>query len=262
MPNQVIAKRIKQKSGDYLIKQFKSKFEVDSANTHLLLKVSDGVAVIDGFRVERGPSSIRVQKSLSTFSETGQAVPASFGNFVKVNSSQGNTKGLPDISTFELLDIQDSANFAGGSSGKLGTTRVRAVSEDGANFKYHIFDTVMNSGKNFRDAKSIGSDSNNHFNIILDNNQAVIQEPEKNNLLFAKNSLNCFLILSLSMVLNSSSKVAKVKLDAKTGSIDILLLPKVKSIISTSGQQPNPLLIFSPHFLLFELDVVFLNQII
>ena len=184
VPNQVIAKRIKENSGDYLIKQFKSKFEVDSANTHLLLKVSDGVAVIDGFRVERGPSSIRVQKSLSTFSETGQAVPASFGNFVKVNSSQGNTKGLPDISTFESLDIQDSANFAGGSSGKLGTTRVRAVSEDGANFKYHIFDTVMNSGKNFRDAKSIGSDSNNHFNIILDNNQAVIQEPEKNNLLF------------------------------------------------------------------------------
>ena len=62
VPNQVIAKRIKENSGDYLIKQFKSKFEVDSANTHLLLKVSDGVAVIDGFRVERGPSSIRVQK--------------------------------------------------------------------------------------------------------------------------------------------------------------------------------------------------------
>lgn len=183
-PNQVVAKRIKENSGDYLIKQFKSKFEVDSANTHLLLKVSDGIAVIDGFRVERGPSSIRVKKSLSTFSETGQKVAASFGNFVKVNSSQGNTNGLPDISTFEQLDIQDSADFAGGASGKLGTTRVRAVSEDGANYRYHIFDTVMNSGKNFRNAKSIGSDSNNWFNITLDNNQAVIQEPEKNNLLF------------------------------------------------------------------------------
>ena len=183
-PKQVVAQRIKENSGDYLIKQFKAKFETDSANTHLLLKVSDGVAVVDGFRVERGPSSIRVQKSLDTFSETNQAVPADFGNFVKVSAGDSNTAGLPDISTFESLDIQDSAKFAGGASGKLGTTRVRAVSEDGANFKYHIFDTVMNSGKNFRDAKSIGSDSNNYFNITLDNNQAVIFEPEKNDLLF------------------------------------------------------------------------------
>ncbi len=183
-PKQVVAQRIKENSGDYLIKQFKAKFETDSANTHLLLKVSDGVAVVDGFRVERGPSSIRVQKSLDTFSETNQAVPADFGNFVKVNSSQGNTNGLPDISTFELLDIQDSADFAGGASGKLGTVRVRAVSEDGANYKYHIFDTIMNTDKNFRDAKSIGSDSNNWFNIVRENNQAVIFEQDKNDLLF------------------------------------------------------------------------------
>ncbi len=219
IPSQVVAKRIKENSGDYLIKQFKSKFEVDSANTHLLLKVSDGVAVIDGHRVERGPSSIRVQKSLSTFSETGQKVPAAFGNFVKVSAGDSNTAGLPDISTFESLDIQDSAKFAGGASGKLGTTRVRAVSEDGADFKYHIFDTVMNSGKNFRDAKSIGSDSNNYFNITLDNNQAVIFETEKNDLLFELPNTTPSILSSV--IMEEQRRVART-VSAKNGTMPTL----------------------------------------
>lgn len=184
VPSQVMAQRIRENSGDYAIKQFKAKFEDDSANTHLLLKISDGVAVVDGYRVTRGPSSIRVEKALDQYTRTGQTVAASFGNFVKVSPGDSNTAGIPNLSTLEQLDIQDSAAFHGGSNAKIGTARVRAISEDGNDYRYHLFDIQMNSGKSFLNAKSIGSDSNNYFNIVQENNQANLFETEKNNLLF------------------------------------------------------------------------------
>jgi len=184
IPNQVVAQRIKENSGDYLIKQFKAKFEEDSANTHLLLKMSDGVAIIEGNRVSRGAENIRVAKSTTTYEEQNQVLAIPIGNYVKVSSAEGNTNGLPNIGTFEQLDIQDSAAYAGGASGKLGTARVRSISEDGSNYKYHLFDIKVNANSSFRNAKSIGSDSNNWFNIIQENNQANLYETDKNNLLF------------------------------------------------------------------------------
>jgi len=184
VPNRVTAQRIKENSGDYIIKPFEVKFEEDSQDTHLLLKISDGIAVVDGFRVSRNPSEVRVPKSRSTSVSTGVSVVANFGNFVNVSGENGNTNGLPNLSTLERLSIQGSANFAGGSSGFLGYARVRGITEDGSNYRYHLFDIDMNSGKSFRNAKSIGTDSDNWFNIILDNNEAVIQEPEKNTALF------------------------------------------------------------------------------
>ena len=184
IPNQVTAERIRENSGDYLVKPFRIKFEDDSQDTHLLLKVSDGIAVVDGYRVSKNPSQIRLSKSKGTTGSINTSIAAAFGNFVKVSSLPGNTNGLPNLSTFESLDIQNDSNFGGGSSGKLGTARVRAISEDGANYRYHLFDINMSTGKSFRDAKSIGSDSNNWFNIIQENSQAVLNEPGKNTALF------------------------------------------------------------------------------
>lgn len=184
VPTQVTAERIKENSGDYLVKPFRIKFEDDSADTHLLLKISDGIAVVDGYRVSRNPSQIRLAKSTTSTTNTNSIVVASFGNYVKVSGVAGNTNGLPNLGTLEELDIQDSADFYGGSTAKLGTARVRGISEDGSDYRYHLFDISMNTGKSFRDAKSIGSDSDNWFNIIQENSQAVLYEPEKNTALF------------------------------------------------------------------------------
>ena len=81
---------------DYLIKPFEVKFEPDSQDSHLLLKISDGIAVVDGYRVSKNPSEIRVQKSRTTSISTGTNVVANFGNYVNVSSTQGNTNGLPN----------------------------------------------------------------------------------------------------------------------------------------------------------------------
>jgi hypothetical protein len=184
VPNQVTAERIKENSGDYIVKPFKIKFDTDSADTHLLLKISDGIAVVDGYRVARNPSQIRIPKSRTSSSSPNSITVASFGNYVKVSSVAGNTNGLPNLGTLEELDIQDSADFHGGSTAKLGTVKVRGISEDGSDYRYHLFDINMSTGKSFRNAKSIGSDSDNWFNIIQENSEAVLYEPEKNTALF------------------------------------------------------------------------------
>ena len=181
VPNDVIAQRIFENSGNYVVKPFTVKFDTDSSQDHLQLNVSNGIAVVEGYRAERYfPTNIRIDKALTTLSRNNEVVSADFGNFVKVSPS--GTKGLPNINTFEKLNLRNDSSYAGST---IGTARVRAVSEDGANYRYHLFDIQMNSGKAFRNVKSIGNNDSDYFNPILENNKAVLKEPSKNNLLFS-----------------------------------------------------------------------------
>jgi len=177
VPSKVTAQRIHENSGDYVVNPFTAQFTLDSASTHLLLDVSDGIAVINGNRVSRNPSQIRVAKSQSTFTVNNETTVFSLGNYVKVSGSNGNTAGLPNISNFESLSIQSAADFGGS---KIGTARVRAITEDGANFRFYLFDVVMNAGQAFSSAKSIGTSANNYFDIILEGTPAVAELHETN----------------------------------------------------------------------------------
>jgi len=197
-PRRLIAQRIKENSGDYMVKPFKVSFEDDSAATHVILRVSDGVVVVDGYRAARQtPTKIRLSKSTTTQTANNDVVASDFGNYVDVNptvagqvtkvanalgdSSLTNAKGLPNINTFEKLDLMDSVCYRGSA---LGSARVRAITENGANLKYHLFDIQMNAGQAFRNVKSIGVDSNTYFNPILELDKAVLKEPSNNKLLF------------------------------------------------------------------------------
>lgn len=185
IPNDLISKRIKENSGDYFVKPFTIKFELDSASSDkLALKVSDGIAVVDGYRAAKYvPTNIRVDRASETTKVNNDVVASNFGNFVLVAPAAGaNTKGLPNINIFELMNLKSAVN-GGGST--IGTARVRAVTEDGSNLKFHLFDIKMNSGQAFRSVKSIGTSGTNYFNPILENSKAVLKETDKNNLLFS-----------------------------------------------------------------------------
>jgi len=190
VPSKVTAQRIKENSGDYVVEPFTAEFDKDSQNTHLLLNLSDGIGVVDGFRIERNPSQIRVSKANNSFQIENDVTAFPLGNYVKVATNivaevgfQGNTKGLPDLSTFEPLELRSAINYGGS---KIGQCRVRAVAEDGSNHRYYLFDIKMNSAQEFSSVKSIGSSASNYFNILLEGNPAVavLHETEKNNLLF------------------------------------------------------------------------------
>ena len=180
IPNEMIAERIKENSGDYLVDPFTIQFETDSASGFLQLKVSEGVAVVDGYRAAKYvPTTIRVEKATDTTTINNDATGIDFGNYVIVNPD--NTSGLPNIDSFERMIIRNATTFGGST---IGTARVRAITEDGSNYKYHLFDIQMNSGQDFRDAKSIGTSSSNYFDIVLENSKAVLKETSNNTLLF------------------------------------------------------------------------------
>ena len=178
IPNDLIATRIKENSGDYEVKPFTAKFELDSENTHLLLKVSDGTVVVDGYRAAKPyPTTIRVKKPTATLEINNEPVSAVLAHHVIITPSTnaaGQTQGIPNIDTMEEMNLR-SAVAHGGST--IGTARVKALTKDGLNIKAHITDIQMNSGQAFRNVKSIGNSSDNYFDITLDNSKAVVKEP-------------------------------------------------------------------------------------
>lgn len=178
IPADMIATRISENSGDYEVRPFTAKFELDSENTHLLLKVSDGIVVVDGYRaIIDYPSTIRVKKPTATLEINNEPVNAVLGHHVIVTPSTnvaGQTQGVPNIDTMEEMDLRTVAAYGGST---IGTARVKALTKDGLNIKAHLTDVQMNSGEAFRNVKSVGTSVNNYFDITLDNSKAVLKEP-------------------------------------------------------------------------------------
>ena len=224
IPSKITAQRIKENSGNYVIKPFDANFATDSQNTHLLLNVSDGIGVVDGFRVARNASQIRVNKSKSTFTINNDKTAINFGNFVKVarnlpGSDQTNNKGLPDITNAARLLIKSAVDFGGSV---IGRCRCRAISEDGANYKFHLFEIVMIPGQAFSSAKSIGTSATNYFDITLEGNPAVavLHEATSNSLLFPLRSTRPAKIESIS--LTKQRLVSTVSVSSGAGSMPSL----------------------------------------
>ena len=185
IPNEVVAKRIFENSGDYIVKPYTAKFKLDSATTHLNLELSPGTAVVEGFRASRDfPTVLRLDKATDTITINNDVVGTDFGNYVLVDNGtfgDSNSFGIPNINTFEKLDLRDSVDYLGST---IGTARVKAVNEDGTKLRYHLFDIRMNSGQAFRNVKSIGNSTSDYFRPALENGKAVLKETSKNTSLF------------------------------------------------------------------------------
>ena len=181
IPNKMIAQRIFENSGNYIVKPFTAKFELDSSsNNHLNLKISDGIAVVEGYRAAKYvPTNIRLNRAQDTLTVNNDVSAAEFGNYVIATSA--NIYGLPNINTLELYNLRSATGYGGST---IGTVRVRGVTEDGANYRFHLFDIKMNSGQAFRDVKSIGTSVTNYFNPLLESSKAVLKETNNNTLLF------------------------------------------------------------------------------
>ena len=183
IPRDMIATRIKENSGDYIVKPYRISFETDSADDHLILKVSDGIVVIDGYRAARFlPTDIRIPKAQNDLQITGEFMSVDYGNYVDVHGD--SAVGGPNIKTFAQQNLRSARNYGGST---IGTARVRAVHENGANLRYHLFDIKMNSGQSFRDAKSIGTSGTSYFNPTVLTNNVILEDPTNNTLVYDTN---------------------------------------------------------------------------
>jgi len=177
--NDILALRTQEESGNYIARRFELSFETqDSDDTVLDYKVSRGVAYVDGYRsIVDAPISIPVSKPRTTISSNNNVVSVDYGNYLEVS---GN-RGLPDISVFEKLNLRNNTGHSGST---IGTARVRAITEDGSNYRIYLFDLQMSPGNNRQDTKSIGTGGTNYFNVILDNSKAAFRETSDDVLLF------------------------------------------------------------------------------
>jgi len=177
--NDILALRTQEESGNYIAKRFELAFETnDSDATKLDYKVSRGVAYVDGYRsIVDAPISIPISKPRTTISSNNNVVSVDYGNYLEVT---GN-RGIPDLSVFEKVNLR-SATGHGGST--IGTARVRAITEDGSNYRIYLFDLQMSPGNNRQNTRSIGTSGTNYFNVILDNSQAAFRETANDVMLF------------------------------------------------------------------------------
>ena len=179
--NDILALRTQEESGNYIAKRFELAFETnDSDATKLDFNISRGVAYVDGYRsIVDAPISLPVSKPRTTISSNNNVVSVDYGNYLEVTQNTG--KSLPNISVFEKLNLRSATNHGGST---IGTARVRAITEDGSNYRIHLFDLQMSPGNNRQDTKSIGTSTTRYFNVILDNTKAAFRETANDVLLF------------------------------------------------------------------------------
>ena len=176
----VMAQRTKEESGNYTVRPFTSFFQEDSANTHLILNVAGGVGYVNGYRASPGPNKIRVPKPTDTEVRADEAISATYGNWIEVDTMLGDS-GFPDVTNLTTVNLR-SATTHGGST--IGTARVRSVEPVGSNYKVYLFDIQMNTSQDFRSTRSIGTSTTNYADVVLQNGNAVLEGIQDANLFF------------------------------------------------------------------------------
>ena len=173
-----MATRTNEINGNFLADPFLIHHENDSDDGFLQTVITPGIAYVNGYRASRDYTTrIRIPRAQDTISLNNEVAAASYGNYIKVD----NVIGIPDISEFQSKNLYDTTG-AGGSV--LGTARVRAVSKDGSNYRFYLFDIRLDNTSSFGLVRSIGSSGTDTADIILDNGAAVIYDRQDNNLFF------------------------------------------------------------------------------
>jgi len=157
VPNTLIATRIHENSGDYLVKPFGLSFDKDSQNTHLLAKVSDGIAVVEGYRSTRmtGNGALRIEKATQTISYEDQLVAAPYSNYFELDSVEGMAPDMRSGIGFQQQTLRDGVDFTGTDVGTCYIRQIEAAS--GGKWNAYAFNIILNTGKSISDIKSVGS---------------------------------------------------------------------------------------------------------
>jgi len=176
------ALRTFEESGNYIVESLDLDYTADSAGstTTIVAEVGPGVAYVQGYRFNQDTTlPITVNKARDFETVENDVVSAYFGNYVNIDGT--TAKAFPNINVLEPVNLYSDSSIRGSV---LGTARVRQVEENGADYKYYLFDISMTGSNKFTDTQSIGVDSTNYGNLILENSVAVLKEADENNLFF------------------------------------------------------------------------------
>ena len=157
-----LARRTFEESGDYSVNpyQLNVREHLDTGTnngyftsgnggsaTKLAIGVEPNTSYVKGFRVENTTTKyLAVDKPRGAdatidVNQTQQTL--NLGNYIRLN--EASSLGMPDIATFETIDLYDAAN---GGGTKRGTCRARGISQGSSSTELYlyIFDIQFNSG--------------------------------------------------------------------------------------------------------------------
>ena len=150
--NDLLAQRTKEESGDYVVEGFTAIPE-DKDSFNLNLDVTEGIAYVDGYRLEIGTEDIRLPKARDTITKTNDSVPAIYGNWVYADLEADSSEGLPRIDTFGYVQLKSGT--IGSSAPTIGFANVRGVQKDSVGYRVYLFNIRMNTGHAFSEVSFI-----------------------------------------------------------------------------------------------------------
>ena len=173
--NDEMAERTRDASGNYVLDQFNvttrspanSAFEGNTVS----VVVDPGRGYINGYRVVTSANYVvDIDKGTDTLVSNSFSISLGYGNYIRVS----DVAGLFQFNTGDQIDLYDTARdyianttlaiteSISPAGTKIGTARIRSmILENGvpgtnaAVYRLYLFDIDMNSGKNFRDVRSV-----------------------------------------------------------------------------------------------------------
>lgn len=175
--NKLLAQRTKEESGDYIVDDFTAIFE-DLNDQELLLDVSEGIAYVDGYRLDIGRTPIKVPRARSSTNPQSDNVAASYGNWVYIDHESAETIGLGDVENFGKLDLIDSAD------NNIGSVNLRGIEEDQLGMRAYLFNIFMNVDESFSSVVKMSTPNGSSVTSTLKLKNADVYGTSDNNLLF------------------------------------------------------------------------------
>jgi hypothetical protein len=214
--NDEMARRTADESGNYSIDKFlvttRSPANTQVEGNTFSVVVDPGLAYIDGYRVQTQSNFVVSARKGNDIGVTNnQSVTLDFENYVRINEVGGmfqfNTGDLVKLYSAPKLFHSNTTARAYANNGnttpigtQIGTARMRSMTYfDGtpgtanAVYKLYLFNVSMNSGKNFREVRSVFYDGTNKgiADVVLapvttlSTNQAVLEGISKDVLVFS-----------------------------------------------------------------------------
>lgn len=174
IPQEMLATRTYEESGDYVVRPFKVNFEEhDSDDTQFIANISTGTAYVGGYRAHVNSDKKLSLNKARTFEEiNNQVTAADYGNYVLCKQTTG--KDLPDVG--DVVNLRSAATYGGST---MGTAAVRFVRSDGDNVRVFLFNIQMNSGQSFRNVLSLGTSTSDYLDTVQVNSKTDLNNATK-----------------------------------------------------------------------------------
>jgi hypothetical protein len=157
--NDLLAQRTKEESGNYVVEEFKSIFKESENDDNLTLDVTKGIAYVDGYRLDIGQNEIEVPKSRDTVAFANESVPATYGNYVYIDSS--TTQGFGQLNVFGEVRLKNGSDF-------IGYANVRGVDDDAKGCRLYLFNIRMDGIFSGSPAVRIGTENFSNVDSLFD----------------------------------------------------------------------------------------------